>query len=59
MFVLLQLDDLDFSPCSKQLVSIAKDGLLLVWNAKAGGAPQVKLTCPETHGGRYLFRRCR
>ncbi|OWR45868.1 prolactin regulatory element-binding protein [Danaus plexippus] len=54
-----ELDDLDFSPCSKQLVSIAKDGLLLVWNAKAGGAPQVKLTCPETHGGRYLFRRCR
>ncbi|KAL4720850.1 hypothetical protein ACJJTC_016719 [Scirpophaga incertulas] len=40
-----ELDDLDFSPCDKHLVSIAKDGLALVWATDGTKEPQLTLTC--------------
>ncbi|CAH2065864.1 unnamed protein product, partial [Iphiclides podalirius] len=56
-----ELDDLDFSPCDSQLVSIAKDGLALVWGltGTASREPLLKITCQPPNGTKYLFRRCR
>ncbi|XP_068621294.1 guanine nucleotide-exchange factor SEC12 [Battus philenor] len=54
-----ELDDLDFSPCDSQLVSIAKDGLALVWSTTSSREPLLKITCQPPNGTKYLFRRCR
>ncbi|KAM3959128.1 guanine nucleotide-exchange factor SEC12 [Aphomia sociella] len=54
-----ELDDLDFSPCDTQLVSIAKDGLAHVWSTASKKEPLLKLTCQPPNGNKYLFRRCR
>ncbi|XP_013147091.1 PREDICTED: SEC12-like protein 1 [Papilio polytes] len=54
-----ELDDLDFSPCDSQLVSIAKDGLALVWSAGGAREPLRTLTCQPPNGTKYRFRRCR
>ncbi|XP_045511397.1 prolactin regulatory element-binding protein [Colias croceus] len=54
-----ELDDLDFSPCGKQLVSIAKDGQLLVWSTHGVAPPLRKITCTPPNGNKYLFRRCK
>ncbi|XP_026757020.1 prolactin regulatory element-binding protein [Galleria mellonella] len=54
-----ELDDLDFSPCDTQLVSIAKDGFAYVWSTASKKAPLLKLTCQPPNGNKYLFRRCR
>lgn len=53
-----EIDDLDFSPDSKQLVSIAKDGLALVWNVTTG-KQLAKLNWTPANGVKYLFKRCR
>lgn len=53
-----EVDDLDFSPDSKQLVSIAKDGLAIVWNVETGKeASRLNWTPPDNV--KYLFKRCR
>ncbi|XP_059061821.1 prolactin regulatory element-binding protein [Achroia grisella] len=54
-----ELDDLDFSPCDTQLVSIAKDGFACVWSTASKKPPLLKLTCQPPNGNKYLFRRCR
>lgn len=53
-----EVDDLDFSPDNKQLVSIAKDGLAIVWDV-ATGEECIRLTWTPPDNIRYLFKRCR
>ncbi|KAJ8729720.1 hypothetical protein PYW08_001301 [Mythimna loreyi] len=54
-----EIDDLDFSPCDTSLVSIAKDGLALLWATDRKRAPTLQITCQPPNGNKYLFRRCR
>lgn len=53
-----EVDDLDFSPDSKRLVSIAKDGLAFVWNVETG-KQCAKLNWTTPNNTKYLFKRCR
>lgn len=53
-----EIDDLDFSADSKQLVSIAKDGLAIVWNVETG-KEHTRLEWTPMNSARYLFKRCR
>lgn len=53
-----EIDDLDFSPNSKQLVSIAKDGLAFVWNVETG-RQCAKLNWKPPNNTKYIFKRCR
>lgn len=53
-----EVDDLDFSPDSKQLVSIAKDGLAFIWNVETG-KECAKLNWTPPNNAKYLFKRCR
>ncbi|XP_052866246.1 prolactin regulatory element-binding protein [Anopheles cruzii] len=53
-----EIDDLDFSPDSKHIVSIAKDGLGIIWSI--GSEKEVKkLTWNPPANCRYLLKRCR
>lgn len=53
-----EIDDLDFSPDSKQLVSIAKDGVAIVWNVKTG-KECTKLNWTHPPNAKYLFKKSR
>lgn len=53
-----EIDDLDFSPDSKQLVSIAKDGMGIVWNVKTG-KECAKLNWTQPNNVKYLFKKSR
>ncbi|ALC38182.1 CG9175 [Drosophila busckii] len=53
-----EIDDLDFSPDCKYIVSIAKDAQGLVWNLETGKL-QHKLQWQTPEGAKYLFKRCR
>ncbi|KAL0130668.1 hypothetical protein PUN28_002353 [Cardiocondyla obscurior] len=53
-----EIDDLDFSPDSGLLVSIAKDGKALLWNVN-DGTKNKELTWTSPDGGKYLYKRCR
>lgn len=53
-----EIDDLDFSPDSKRLVSISKDGLAIIWNTETG-KEALKLNWEPPEGTKYLFKRCR
>lgn len=53
-----EADDVDFSPDSKRLVSIAKDGQAVVTSTETG-KELVKLQWKVPEGSRYLFKRCR
>ncbi|KAK9509862.1 hypothetical protein O3M35_004763 [Rhynocoris fuscipes] len=53
-----ELDDVDFSPNSKELVSVSKDGKALVWNVH-NGKQIFNLTWNVPEGVKYLFKRCR
>lgn len=53
-----EIDDLDFSPDSKYIVSIAKDGLGVIWSINPDKESR-KLTWNPPEGTRYLFKRCR
>lgn len=55
---LKEVDDLDFSPDSKKLVSIAKDGRGFVWNVETG-KECAKLNWTTPNNAKYLFKRCR
>lgn len=53
-----EVDDLDFSPNSKLIVSIAKDSLAVVWNLETRKElTQLKWSPPDNV--KYLFKRCR
>lgn len=53
-----ETDDLDFSPDSKKLVSIAKDGLGMIWDVE-NEKEWKKLNWEPPEGTKYLFKRCR
>lgn len=53
-----EIDDLDFSPDSNLLVSIAKDGKALLWNAKDGTRDRELVWTPP-NGAKYMYKRCR
>lgn len=53
-----EVDDLDFSPDSKKLVSIAKDGLGVIWDVE-NEKESKKLNWDPPEGTKYLFKRCR
>ncbi|XP_011188394.1 prolactin regulatory element-binding protein [Zeugodacus cucurbitae] len=53
-----EIDDIDFSPDSKYIVTISKDGQGLVWDLTSMKQHnQLKWTTPE--GSKYLYKRCR
>lgn len=53
-----ELDDLDFSPDTKNILSIAKDGFAKVWGT-ASGKEIMKLQWTPPEGVKYLFKRGR
>lgn len=53
-----EIDDLDFSPDSKKLISIAKDGQGIVTGLETG-QELVKLQWTVPEGTKYLYKRCR
>lgn len=53
-----ELDDLDFSPDNKHVISVAKDGLAMVWSA-GSGKEVMKLQWSPPEGVKYLYKRCR
>lgn len=53
-----EIDDLDFSPDSKHVVSIAKDGLGVIWSINPDKESK-KLSWNPPANCRYLLKRCR
>ncbi|KAF6214252.1 hypothetical protein GE061_008992 [Apolygus lucorum] len=53
-----ELDDLDFSPNSKLIVSVSKDGRGLVWDVVTGKLVY-ELKWVPLNGTKHLFKRCR
>ncbi|XP_075212300.1 guanine nucleotide-exchange factor SEC12 isoform X2 [Lycorma delicatula] len=53
-----EIDDLDFSPDSKSVVTISKDGQAVVWCVKSGNRLQI-LSWSAPNGTKYLYKRCR
>ena len=53
-----EIDDLDFSPDNKNVLSISKDGLAIVWSVNTG-KEVMKLTWTPPEGTKYMFKRCR
>lgn len=53
-----EIDDLDFSPCENYMISIAKDGLAIIWDY-VGGKELQRLAWKHPEGSRYLYKRCR
>ncbi|XP_070492157.1 guanine nucleotide-exchange factor SEC12 [Chironomus tepperi] len=53
-----ELDDIDFSPDSKHVISIAKDGVAAVWSV-SNGREVMKLQWTPPENVKYLYKRCR
>lgn len=53
-----ELDDIDFSPDSKHIISIAKDGIAAVWSVN-NGKEAMKLQWTPPENVKYLYKRCR
>lgn len=53
-----ELDDIDFSPDSKQLISVSKDGLAII-ASPTNGKQIIQLQWTPPEGVKYLFKRCR
>ncbi|XP_064554269.1 prolactin regulatory element-binding protein [Drosophila montana] len=53
-----EIDDLDFSPDCKYIVSISKDAQGIVWDLSTGKQHH-KLQWQTPEGAKYLFKRCR
>lgn len=53
-----EIDDIDFSPCQNYLISIAKDGLAILWDYTKGKEIN-RLTWQQPEGSKYLYKRCR
>lgn len=53
-----EIDDIDFSPDSNLLVSIAKDCKAFLWNVNDGTRNR-ELTWTPQDGTKYMYKRCR
>lgn len=53
-----EIDDLDFSRYENYLVSIAKDGIAVIWDYVKGKEVH-RLTWKQPEGSKYLYKRCR
>lgn len=53
-----EIDDIDFSPDNKQILSVAKDGKAVIWGLSSG-KELMKLQWTPPEGVKYLFKRCR
>ncbi|CAH1109126.1 unnamed protein product [Psylliodes chrysocephalus] len=53
-----EIDDVDFSRHDNYVISIAKDGLGILWDCKTGNE-RSKLTWKHPEGSKYLYKRCR
>lgn len=53
-----EIDDIDFSPVGNYLVTIAKDGLAVLWDCVTGKEIK-RLTWDQPQGSKYLYKRCR
>lgn len=53
-----EIDDIDFSPDNKHVLSVSKDGLAIVWAVNTG-KEVMKLQWTPPEGFKYLFKRCR
>lgn len=53
-----EIDDIDFSPDSRNVLSVSKDGLAIVWAVNTG-KELMKLQWSPPEGVKYLFKRCR
>lgn len=53
-----EIDDIDFSPHDHLLITIAKDGLAILWDHNTGKEVQ-RLTWNPPEGTKYLYKRCR
>jgi prolactin regulatory element-binding protein len=53
-----EIDDIDFSPDNKHLLSVAKDGTAIVWSTNTG-KEVMKLQWTPPEGVKYMFKRCR
>uniref|UniRef100_A0A1A9WX80 WD_REPEATS_REGION domain-containing protein n=1 Tax=Glossina brevipalpis TaxID=37001 RepID=A0A1A9WX80_9MUSC len=53
-----EVDDIDISPDSKYIITIAKDGLGLVWDIKSSKR-HYELNWDMPEGTKYLYKRCR
>lgn len=53
-----ELDDIDFSPDNKFIISVAKDGFAKVWSTSMG-KEVMKLQWTPPEGVKYLFKRSR
>ncbi|ENN78434.1 prolactin regulatory element-binding protein [Dendroctonus ponderosae] len=53
-----EVDDIDFSTHGNYLVTIAKDGLAVLWDC-AKGTEIRRLTWEQPQGSKYLYKRCR
>lgn len=53
-----EIDDIDFSPDNKHVLSVSKDGLAVVWAVNTG-KEVMKLQWTPPEGVKYMFKRCR
>lgn len=53
-----EIDDIDFSPDSTLIASIAKDGKAFLWNV-SNGSKSKDLTWSPPNGLKYMYKRCR
>lgn len=53
-----EIDDLDFDQFGNYLVTVAKDGLAVLWDGIKGKELR-RLTWKQPEGSKYLYKRCR
>ncbi|CAG9854666.1 unnamed protein product [Phyllotreta striolata] len=53
-----EIDDIDFSKFDNLIITLAKDGLAILWDAQTG-KQKSKLTWKTPEGSKYLYKRCR
>lgn len=53
-----EIDDIDFSPDSKYLTSVSKDGKCIIWDLKTA-KQKSSLTWTTPNNTKFLFKRCR
>lgn len=53
-----EIDDIDFSPDDKNVLSVSKDGTALTWSVDTG-KELMKLQWTPPEGIKHLFKRCR
>lgn len=53
-----EIDDIDFSRYDNYIITIAKDGIAVLWDCLTG-MERTKLTWKKPEGSKYLYKRCR